>query len=160
MTLNIRYRKENGEEVVYFSGGIDESTGQALSKLGEYLGNPLVFDFEGIGFLNSLGIRMWVDFLRHFEEGREIIFQNCSPEVLSQINIFPSFVRSATIRSINVPFICDSCGHESLLHLQKGKDLPESSSDIPLIECPKCGEKQHIADSSSFDFVDLLAARR
>ena len=39
----------------------------------------------------------------------EIIFEQCTPEVVMQINMIPSFKGSAKVKSVYGNFVCDEC---------------------------------------------------
>ena len=85
---------------VSFSGSFDDQCTRALGELHSKLApsRVCVFNFREVENLNSLGIRSWINLLRSFEEGRQIIFEDCTPDVISQINTLPKFTSHSRSR--------------------------------------------------------------
>jgi len=75
------------------------------------LGPNMLINFKQVQYMNSCGVRAWINFLRELENNRKIIFEECTPEIMSQINMIPNFKSSAHIRSLYapVPFPKDLC---------------------------------------------------
>lgn len=114
-------------KVVMLTGVIDEDTDfTPLSKMGE----SLTINFKGVDSINSLGVRAWVNFLKSMGD-KEIIFEECPPIIVRQMNMIPSFTRGATVQSVYVPYVCDSCDTESLV-------LVESSEFSNVAETATC----------------------
>lgn len=94
----------------------------------------VVFNFAKVKSINSLGVRTWVSFLRSIEENREIIFAECTPDVIMQINMIPSFLGKAKIESFTTNYLCEVC-HKENRKLIFSKDLAPKSLPLP----PQCG---------------------
>ena len=102
---------KDGRKVVVLKGVIDEDTNfEGIKKLG----NPLVFNFRHLAAINSCGIRTWVNFLKELGHV-QIAYEECPPLVVRQMNMVPSFVGHATVTSVFVPYVCESCEKEKLV---------------------------------------------
>ena len=106
----ISIKNESDKSVVYVEGSIDEYFGEYCKEIKEIKQSNIVFNFEHLTFINSVGIRHWVEFLGEFEKKREIIFEECSPVVVNQINMLPEFQSNSKIVSIFGEFLCEDCG--------------------------------------------------
>jgi anti-anti-sigma regulatory factor len=109
----------------------------------------LILDLEGVTLLNSVGLRSWVLWTRQLDRPEGIFLRNCTPAVVHQMNILEGFLPlSATVESFQVPYHCESCGFETALTLQRGKDFIESVNNekekvnLPdSLNCSQCNER-------------------
>lgn len=119
MSLNDKFKYEQvikgDSRIVMLRGAIDEDTDfTPIAKLGD----TLTFNFRGIESINSLGVRAWVNFVKSIAD-RELSFEECPPIIVRQMNMIPSFVSSAKVTSVYVPYICDDCDTETLVLVQQ-----------------------------------------
>ena len=114
--MHIKYRIEHQDRVdkVIFSGPINENLGNNLVKLGGEVGKVVTFVLKDIDYINSIGIRCWLEFLRNFEDGRTITYEDCAPDMISQINMIPHIAGNATITSFYGTMACPQCDLERL----------------------------------------------
>lgn len=115
MNVDSRFKFEQvikgDSKIVMLKGAIDEDTDfSPLAKLGD----SLTFNFKGIEGINSLGVRAWVNFVKSISD-KELFFEECPPIIVRQMNMIPSFVGTAKVLSVYVPYICDSCDSETLV---------------------------------------------
>ena len=136
--LDISVKEDGKETVVYLKGPIDENAGQVLGDLHSKVTKSIVFNFKEVAYINSLGIRSWVNFLRHIQEGREIFFEECTSDVVMQMNMMAMFKGAAKVRSFYGDYTCESCGHEQTVRFetQPKRDLQKELTKQP---CGKCG---------------------
>ena len=141
MDLNLRIENRDDRELVYFNGQINEDAEVVLGNLKAKLGSQCIFNFKDIKSINSCGVRAWINFMRDIEAGRRIAFEECPPEVVSQINMIPNFKGKAEIRSVYASYSCENCDHQKWQLFEKGKNLPQKLvSELPQVRCPKCQE--------------------
>ena len=153
--LKISIQKEASQDIVFFEGPIDENCGEALNGLHGQVGNKVVLNFRKLEYVNSLGIRNWINFLINFEEGRDVTFDDCPSDVIMQINMVPKFVGSCKVKSFFGNFSCESCGHEMEVNFSADEsqdDLIEKSSNIQCEKCQAIMEFEEDADSY-FEFL-------
>lgn len=127
------------ETKVAFQGPINEESDHKLRVLAEQLKpfQKITFDFEGIASVDSLGVRSWVQFLRSLRtSGRQIHFSRCNADVVSQINMIPSFAEGAVIDSFLVNYICPSCEKSAKAVVETGKVPKGTHPSAP--QCPHC----------------------
>lgn len=129
--------KSGEHNVVLLQGQIDEDTSfEGIKEVAA----PLVFNFKNLTGISSIGIRTWVNFLKELS-GKEMYFEECSPLVVRQMNMVPSFLGSATVKSVFVPYVCENCEKEKLVLVKQdqfGKNVTES---FPCESC-KQGEME------------------
>ena len=102
----------------------------------------LTIDFRGITLINSIGIQKWVEFLRGVPVEVDIIFQHCTLRVVNQINLFPGFTgsRSVRITSFFAPYYCDRCDTSVSILLEcLGKlGTDPGTQKLPAQRCSRC----------------------
>jgi hypothetical protein len=157
ITLSIE-KKGNWEQLIY-AGPINEDTEVHLTPIIPQLGPNVIFNFRKVEFVNSCGVRSWINFLREAEKGRKIIFEECTPEIVSQINMIPNFRGSAHIKSVYASYACESCDNQKWELFEEGRNLPASASDqIPAPKCDKCGADMEMDELEDEFFAWIEAA--
>jgi anti-anti-sigma regulatory factor len=113
----------------------------------------IIFNFSKIKSINSLGVRAWVSFLRSCEENKEIIFAECTSDVIMQINMIPSFLGKGKVDSFFVNYVCEICNKEEK-QLIMTKDIPSKSIPvIPLCLTQDCGMQTEELEEEYFVFL-------
>ena len=101
MALAVRILNEGDWEKIFLSGKIDEDGEVTLGELKDKVTGKCIFNFKEVTGINSCGVRAWINFMREVEKkGSSVIFEECTPDVISQINMIPNFKSKATIRCI------------------------------------------------------------
>lgn len=139
---------------VSLSGKINEECDTTLDRLREEVprGSALVLNFAQVGAINSVGMRAWILFLRKLEGMKEIVFEDCPPHVIAQINMVPSFQGAARITTFQSAFYCETCDEVHKLAFDASKLARKQAPDVP--KCPKCGGGEIEAeDPQCFDFL-------
>lgn len=124
-------------DVFTLSGGITEDAGAQLLALYNDSGRRCRFVFKDVQMINSNGIRAWMLFLRDFQTDRELELAECSPVIVSQINMLPSFIQRAKVVSLYVPYNCNNCKISNNVLLE-AKDYPTSTEELKPSRCKKC----------------------
>ncbi|MDD9952195.1 MAG: hypothetical protein OXT67_11595 [Zetaproteobacteria bacterium] len=141
MQLTHRIEKAEDWDIVRFSGDIDEEAEIVLSSLPSQLSGQCIFDLKDIQSVNSCGVRAWINFMRAAEKNSKLIFEGCTPEIVSQINMIPNFKGDAHVRSVYASYVCDSCDTQKLELFEEGKNLPkEVGEELAEVNCPSCNE--------------------
>lgn len=123
---------------VKLSGLINEDAELTLQAIASEI-NPfkkVLFNFSGVKTINSLGVRAWVMFVRLIEERREIWFDECTPDVIMQINMIPSFQGKAKVRSFFTNYVCTKCNANHTFLIDASKLAPKALPTAPA--CPNC----------------------
>lgn len=112
---------------------------------------PLAIDLAGIQYINSLGVRDWVLFLRRLAgKGIPVTLERCADVMVLQMNMINDARGGARIASFYAPFACDACGWEGSTLVVTDEVQPLLASQAtPECDCPDCGKRARFAD-----FVD------
>lgn len=148
-------RVENGIEVVELVGDIDEDSD--FSELVALLrGKEARLNLRGIARINSIGVREWVNFVREVGEGSKITLEECSPVVVTQLNMIANFAGAADIRSVVAPYVCDECGNEEDVLLEVAAVVADNDV-LGTRPCGKCGATMELDDlpESYFAFASV-----
>jgi anti-anti-sigma regulatory factor len=128
-------------------GIINEDAEESLLKVAPSLGRNVIVNFKGVESINSCGVNAWLKFMRELGKGRSVIFEECTPEIVSQFNMTPLFRGSALINSVYADYACPGCGHSQSHFFVRGKNLPASASDeAENVNCEKCGKKTEMEE--------------
>ena len=143
---------EDDHTVIFLTGPINEFAADHLNSLqskkkpGKY-----TFDFKGIDYVNSLGLRVWVNFFNSFQEGKVITFRNCTPDIIMQINMVASFSKGATIESFIGRFMCMECDSEKDYLFDGKKSREALLGECSTITCENCDVPMELeTDEESF----------
>ncbi len=139
MAITMNIEKRGQWEQLRLAGAINEDSEVHFASMVSQLGANVIFNFQKVESVNSCGVRAWINFLREAEKGRKIIFEECTPEIVSQINMIPNFRGSAHIKSVYAAYACESCEHHQWVLFEEGRNLPQTSSDsLQTPQCEKC----------------------
>lgn len=136
MTITVNIEKSGDWERLTYVGPIDEDTNLHLKPVLEHLGPRVIINLSRVSAINSLGIRAWIYLLRDLEKGRTIVFEECAPVFVSQINMIPDMRNSARIQSVYGSYICEKCETQELHLFVEGQNLPLTANDE--VAPPRC----------------------
>lgn len=162
MTKNafkIQVTQEGEWQRLAFSGAINEDSKASLTVHAEQAGKRCILDLGAVTLVNSCGIRDWSVFLRALKAEREIVFDNCTDEIVRTMNMVTNFHYRLPVRSVFRAYVCESCGHEQVEHLYEGKDytagvLPSAAA----VKCAQCGGNTDAFEPDDEFFLFLLPA--
>ncbi len=103
------------------------------------------FDLSQVTYMNSLGVRAWVEFLREAPiQGYE--FHACSVPFCLQAALSSYVVGRGTVTSFFAPYICTRCEHEEERLLQSAAVLAADGGRPPVFTCVSCGGDLELDD--------------
>jgi hypothetical protein len=154
--INFQIEKRGDADVVHYAGPITEDSSVVLARLAEAVGKNVVFNFRKVNYVNSNGVRAWVLFLRDFQPGRTLSYEECTPTIVTQLNMIPGFLGNARVASVYVPIACQDCNQADQV-LVEAADFPEGSATLSLPKCKKCGGLSVSVDTLEeyFEFATL-----
>ena len=159
VALTIQILQAEGWDRMMIIGPIDEEAEVHLTQFLKTLGQKVVVNFRQITTVNSCGVRAWINFMRELSKGRQVVFEECKPEIISQINMIPSFRASAHIQSVYGSYDCPKCKNHQDVLLTRGKNLPNRLADgLPEIPCAKCQAPLELDELEEEYFAWLDAA--
>lgn len=131
--LSVAINKTDSGTVMEIAGSIDGQT--PLPDLGLVAGT-LTIDLFELRFINSLGIRDWIIWIRNVRAEKGIVLTRCSPPFVRQLGILHAFVPDGVkVGSICLPYFCAECEREEHKLIQVNLDLGTLPDYIPCVLC-------------------------
>jgi len=158
MEIAIQVNQKDGVDHISYVGPINEEAEVHLARLVETVGKKCVFNFKQVDSVNSCGVRAWINFMRELEKNREVVFEECTAEIVMQINMIPSFRGKAKIKSVYGSYGCEDCGHTKSHLFEAGKNLPASdSAELAAVKCDNCGSQMELEELEDEFFAFAMA---
>jgi anti-anti-sigma regulatory factor len=148
------------DQVAYvkLSGHIDEDND--LNELTKKISQPVVvLNTANVERINSCGVRDWVSWLNELErKGGALYLVECSPAIMTQVNLVNNFIGSGTILSFYAPYFCSGCDTEKMLLIETGEALKSMPFKAPTCRCDQCDHTMDFDDieSSYFAFLSTV----
>ncbi len=122
--------QKNGKALkIKVRGFITEASELFLQDLSEY--EEVVLDFQETTFINSLGIRLWVEWFKGPKVPSSTVVKliNCVPSLVSQFNMVKGFLaQNCTVESVYANYYVEESDEEKKILLERGKDFePENN---------------------------------
>lgn len=140
------------------AGRIDERAhvGDLAATIDE---KQLTIDLSGVTYINSLGVRDWVNFLRTLaKRDVALTLERCAEVMVLQMNMIVDARGAARVASFYAPFACDACGWEGAQLVITDEVQPiVAAGRAPEIECPDCQQPARFADFVDRYFLFLTA---
>jgi len=140
------------------AGRIDERA--QIADLAATIDEPtLAIDLADVTYINSLGVRDWVTFLRTLaRQDVALTLERCAEVMVLQMNMIVDARGSAKIASFYAPFACDACGWEgaALVRTEDVQPLVPLGR-APVTTCPDCQQEARFADFRARYFLFLAA---
>ena len=157
MTLLYRVQKQNDFETVFFNGSLTEDAEIPLQDLlAKIEAVSCILNMKDVIQINSLGTRAWIHFIRKLEKNRTVVLEECTPAIVNQINITPSFRGKSTIASLYAPYVCPNCNHEHLRLIKFGPEVPKTVvALLSPLSCPNCGTRMEMDELEEEYFACL-----
>jgi len=148
--LTVEASARDGFDHVVLRGTIDEHSPLA-GELWPLRHAILVLTLARLSRINSSGVREWVRWMSELTaRGVQVVLCECSPAVVSQLNMTANFAPGARIESFVVPFFCTPCSDERLWLVHRS----ELGADLGAVGavCPICGAILR-ADPADLEFL-------
>jgi hypothetical protein len=119
---------KDGVVTLKLSGYLDENASLNSSTV-EASVKTLMINFQELVFINSIGIKYWVDFMGQLgeRENLKIIYQNCRKQIVDSVNTISGFLPpNAEIQSFYSPVYCSQCDR-SFEILQNSSEIKEDA---------------------------------
>ena len=154
--LEVKENRQGEVLELTLAGALNENSNLALNSLEG--ATKIVFDLSGLTGINSIGISIWLKFLKAIKaetsDKVELEFKNCPTIFIDQVGLLPNFIpSSSTIVSFFAPYTCNDCYTEAEIHC----DTKDAIDDFPTKKCPKCGGKMDLDDMA--DEFRIVASR-
>ncbi len=143
------------------SGTIDERSD--FPKIDASAVKEISFDLKNLEYINSIGIRDWVNWIEPLSKKCKITMRNCPKRLVQQFNMVTGFLpKNAEITSFYVPYFCEKCNFEDSFLFNVGKEVKIEAGKIKLsIDLKKfkdckdsgCGIEMDGLESKYFQFL-------
>ncbi len=121
--LEFKIETKGDNNVFYLSGKIDEDFRRKDLEINDF--KKVTFNFRDLTMINSCGIREWIDFLKAIPTDIAIQYEECTPIIVTQMNIISGFLRSnIKVVSFYAPYF-DPSNDTETLHLIQTKDITD-----------------------------------
>lgn len=130
---------------VVLRGRIDDAS--PLGDLAaQVLHGDVTIDTDGVTFVNSIGMREWMRFVRALKAHGRVTYERVADVLITQMNMLPEF-DGARVTSFHAQYVCGACGAEAAPLV----DAVAHAADLrgmraPKVPCPECGQPMDLAD--------------
>jgi anti-anti-sigma regulatory factor len=155
MTLTLKVENLDGAYHAKVVGQIDDYAVDSFKPLYEIPSGRVVLDLSGVQSINSVGVRVWINFMSAFRESHEVILQKCPPDIIMQINMIPNFLGGGQIESLLSPYFCSNCNLNFLAEFSTSIPFKELLESIETQNCKQCGESCECEEITS-EFISFL----
>lgn len=156
MKLSFKLVQTPAGSRIVLGGAINEDVKSLLAANESQMAPNITVDFADVSFINSCGTRDWALFIHRTSHRASFVYENCTEDVIMQINMVPEFAGNAAIKSVNRTFECESCKTKETLHLVAGTDFEMGkiphARDVPCRSCGKATEAME-DDEEFFQFL-------
>ena len=128
------FRFTQAEDLFKLFGNINEYSN--FGGLFDHHYSHIRFDMEGVGTINSSGVRSWVENIKEFDG--KVTFIHCPVTVVDQFNMIPEFMgRDPWVESFYGLFFSPNSNYEETILLEMDKNFdPRSCEFLDSIICP------------------------
>ncbi|MCC6751354.1 MAG: anti-sigma factor antagonist [Deltaproteobacteria bacterium] len=160
--LGVEVTDTEGVNLIRLSGVIDEDND--LLEITKQVKRPTVLiNTSDVERINSCGVRDWVTWLGELQrQGCTIFLLECSPAIMTQVNLVNNFVGNGIIASFYAPYFCSSCESDKMLLINVEDALKGLPFHAPTCRCDQCDHTMEFDDieSSYFGFLNTLTQPR
>lgn len=149
------------DDVTYVKmGGVIDEDNELGDLVERIAAGTVVIDLGEVERINSCGVRDWVNWLTKVEKGgSRVVLVECSPAIVSQINLVNNFTGSGVVKSFFAPYFCPNCDREKVL-LVEAAEMGPSPHRAPVCRCDECDGVMEFDDMEDSYFAFLVSAKR
>lgn len=149
------------DDVTYVKmGGVIDEDNELGDLVERIAAGTVVIDLGEVERINSCGVRDWVNWLTKVEKGgSRVVLVECSPAIVSQINLVNNFTGLGVVKSFFAPYFCPNCDREKVL-LVEAAEMGPSPHRAPVCRCDECDGVMEFDDMEDSYFAFLVSAKR
>lgn len=146
MSFHVNVDRSDLHVKVFMSGSIDEFSHEGFKPMLGIESGKVLIDLEGVTSINSMGVRVWLNFMKNFRLTHEITLLKCPVDLVMQINMIPAFLGMGQVETFYAPYFCESCNRSyqklfSTEVIKKDMGLSLERQSCPQCKSPnECGE--------------------
>jgi hypothetical protein len=152
--LNFKKTDRDGTACFELAGVINEEVD--LGFMSELPEGDVIIDSKNVERINSCGVREWIQSLKTVPEGVNLIYEGCSAAFLDQINMISNFIGDGKVKSIYIPYVCESCDGKQDVLVDLDECLVDEELELPELTCTECDEEMELGDDPDqlFSFLE------
>jgi predicted RNA-binding Zn-ribbon protein involved in translation (DUF1610 family) len=129
------------------TGRLDD-TAQLAEVAARLPAGDAAIETSGVGFVNSIGMREWVQLIRALRGRGTVTLEAVSDRLMVQMNLLTEFRGGAVrIASFHAAYLCPACGREATPLVDAVAHAAELRAlRAPRLPCPECGAAMELAD--------------
>src|SRR5262245_26955426 len=120
------------------SGTVDETF--SASQLSGQIRADTILHLGKVTRFSSFGVREWVRLMKDLQgRVKHCILVECSPAVVNQLNVVVDFAAGAHVKSVQLPYACQSCELDKMVTVDVDAQRAELlAGQLPQVPCPQC----------------------
>src|ERR1700760_3972057 len=128
------------DDVTYVKmGGVIDEDNELTALTERIQPGTVVIDLGEIERINSCGVRDWVNWLTRVEKGGgRVVLVECSPAIVSQINLVNNFTGQGVVKNFFAPYFCPNCDLEKVLLVETRDVAGTTPFKAPSCRCDEC----------------------
>ncbi len=152
--------QQRGEVTYLKLAGVIDEDNELFDLLDQLGSGTVVINLADIERINSCGVRDWVNWLAKLEKkGAKVVFVECSPAIVAQINLVNNFTGNGVVKSFYAPYFCPSCDLEKVLLIEMDEMKAMDTPKAPVCRCDECDGVMDFDDMEESYFAFVTTAR-
>lgn len=151
--LKVTKTRQTDHFHVKLSGIINEEA--SFGFMAELPVGKVVINTREVQRMNSCGVREWIHGLSKVPPGCELVYEECSGVILDQMNMITNFLGRGKVKSVYIPYLCESCGAKGEALCDLDKNMHPDGLELPELKCGMCGKNMSLADDPEEIFAFL-----
>ena len=137
--LHISWQGDSCGAEITLRGEINEKC--ELAFLAERVQERVTVDLGEVVFINSLGIRVWIQLLQALNKrGVAVTIRRCPELMILHMNVIVEAQSGAHVESFFAPYECLSCCHDADVCINVSEHISDLQQNRPpMVACPECG---------------------
>ena len=129
-SFSIIKKEINGEDYILINGVIDE---EAEFIDFDKTTDNLTLDLESVEYINSCGIREWINWIdKNCKDYKKILILNCPHHIIEVANVVTSFFKpNFSVESFYIPYYIDEADEVFYKLFKKNEDYPNGKLELP-----------------------------
>lgn len=152
--------QQRGDVTYLKLAGVIDEDNELFDLLDQLGAGTVVINLADIERINSCGVRDWVNWLAKLEKkGAKVVFVECSPAIVAQINLVNNFTGNGVVKSFYAPYFCPSCDLEKVLLIEMDEMKAMDTPKAPVCRCDECDGVMDFDDMEESYFAFVTTAR-
>ncbi|MCB0389891.1 MAG: hypothetical protein KDD58_01300 [Bdellovibrionales bacterium] len=129
---NFKYKtaKDGNKYTFLFEGMIDEHV--KLPPMPEFVVEILIIDLNDVKMINSVGIRLWMEWLKSIPSDTSIVFRNVVKPLVEQASMVKGFLpKGSKVESFYVPYYYEERDEVEMVLYKEHVDYEQATANKP-----------------------------